>query len=105
MGFSGDEGSLISLEAGVEMTTVFREEQPTQNKGVFFGKAMLTELLNQAGAKGLRFYFAYDETGKMTLVTVAADGEGKDILDRVGNKGEKCPDNCCAASPLCNGEA
>lgn len=100
MKFSGEEGSLISMEEGAAMTAQYREAQPDDNLCVFFGRTMLTELLAHDAAKGLRFYFAHNSEGKMTLVTVAADSEGRDIQAKVGNKGPICPNDCCTDSPL-----
>ncbi|RAK65914.1 hypothetical protein [Hymenobacter edaphi] len=101
MAFNGDEGSLIPMAEGVEMTTQYREASYSNNLCVFFGKTLLNELLAQPNAQGLRFYFALNADNKLTLVTVAADSEGKDIQAKVGNKGEPCPSTCCTASPLC----
>lgn len=102
MTFTGNEGALIELEEGALMTAQFRTAQPGDNLCIFFGKDLLTQLLDQENAKGLRFYFAHNGDGKMTLVTVAADAEGQDILTKVGNKGTHCPDACCTDSPLGN---
>lgn len=100
MAFNGTEGSLIEMSEGAAMTAAYRDAQPEDNLCVFFGKDMLKELLEQNGAMGLRFYFARSDDGKMTLVTIAANSEGRDIQDKVGNRGEICPKFCCDASPL-----
>ncbi|GAB3839324.1 hypothetical protein [Hymenobacter jeollabukensis] len=100
MVFDGNEGSLILMDEGAQMTANFRAAQPNSNLCIFFGKTMLNELLNQPDAMGLRFYFALNGENQMTLVTVAANSNGNDIQDKVGNKGFPCPSECCAESPL-----
>ena len=100
MNFDGTEGSLISMKEGAAMTAAHREAYPTNNQCIFFGKNMLQDLLNQDDAMGLRFYFARNPEGKMTLVTIAVDSQGKDIQAKVGNKGHSCPSDCCTDSPL-----
>ncbi|RTQ45264.1 hypothetical protein EJV47_25640 [Hymenobacter gummosus] len=102
MNFNGTEGSLIEMSEGAGMTAAYREAQPGQNLCVFFGKDLLNVLLSQNDAQGLRFYFAHNADGKMTLVTVAANSEGQDIQAKVGNRGTHCPDFCCTDSPLGN---
>lgn len=102
MNFTGNEGEIIDMQEGALMTAQYRDAQPGDNLCVFFGKTLLSELLDQENAKGLRFYFAHNGEGKLTLVTVAADGEGKDIQSKVGNKGPICPNDCCTESPLAN---
>lgn len=103
MNFNGTEGSLIDLKDGAQMTATYREAQPGNNLCIFFGSDMLKELMDQDGAMGLRFYFAHGNDGKMTLVTVAASAAGQDMLEKVGDAGIRCPDACCADSPLGNG--
>jgi hypothetical protein len=100
MNFNGTEGSFIEMEEGVSMTTAYREAQPEDNMCIFFGKEMLNELLKQEHAMGLRFYFARNDEGKTTLVTVAVNEKGQDIQAKVGNKGHSCPTDCCTDSPL-----
>lgn len=102
MSFNGTEGSLIDMAEGAAMTAAYRKVQPDNNLCVFFGRELLKELLEQDGAMGLRFYFARNGEGKMTLVTIATNNEGRDIQEKVGNKGELCPSFCCTDSPLGN---
>lgn len=102
MNFNGSEGSLIDIKEGAAMTAAYREAQPGNNLCIFFGSNMLKELMEQDGAMGLRFYFAHGSDGKMALVTVAANGEGRDMLNKVGDAGIACPDKCCTDSPLGN---
>ncbi|GAA4373661.1 hypothetical protein [Hymenobacter koreensis] len=101
MSFTGTEGSIIPLEEGVEMTARYRNAGLNTSKGVFFGNALLQELTAPGtGATGIRFYFALDDNDNMTLVLVGVDAEGKDLISRVGNKGELSPPCSDLSSPL-----
>ncbi|GAB2959409.1 hypothetical protein GCM10027048_28490 [Hymenobacter coalescens] len=101
MAFNGDEGSIIDLQVGIEMTSQFREDYPGVNKGVFFGKNLLNQLLDQDGAMGIRFYFGVNDSQALSLVLVAADAEEKDMTALVGDHGKECPNCCDQTSPLC----
>ena len=48
--------------------------------GMFSKKAVLA-LLSRADAEYLRYYHARDEKGQRTIVLVAADSAGSDLLD------------------------
>ena len=100
MAFTGDEGSIIPLEEGIQMTSHYRKAALNKSKGVFIGRELLQELLQQEGAMGIRFYFGLDEAKNLTLVLAAANSEESDILTRVGNRGEQCPTKSYVSSPL-----
>lgn len=64
--------------------------------GMFSAKAVL-DLLSQSGAEYLRYYHARDKEGKRTLVLVAADANGNDLLDagsQVLDQHWPCPPYC-----------
>lgn len=100
MSFNGEEGSIISVADGAEMTSRYREQELNPSQGVFIGQKLLHELLDQQGAKGIRFYFGMDDSNNLTLVLAAADSEEKDMLDKVGNRGKLCPPHSDVSSPL-----
>ncbi|MBK9591217.1 MAG: hypothetical protein IPO32_06865 [Crocinitomicaceae bacterium] len=79
MSFNGKEGGLISLEDGAAMTARYRANFPTQIKARFFGKEIITKILDQSGAVGIRMYFAQNANNEMELVICAADGNENDI--------------------------
>jgi hypothetical protein len=100
MAFNGDEGSIIPLEEGITMTSHYRKALLNKNKGVFIGRELLQELLQQDGAMGIRFYFGLDEGKNLTLVLAAANSEESDILAKVGNRGSMTPPHSDVISPL-----
>ncbi len=49
--------------------------------GGLFSKKAILSLLSRTDAEFLRYYHARDNDGKRTLVLVAADANGNDLLD------------------------
>lgn len=68
--------------------------------GMFSKKAVLS-LLSRADAQYLRYYHARDASGKRTVVLVAADASGNDLLDG----GAQTLDNHWPCPPYCPPEA
>ncbi|MBK6527646.1 MAG: hypothetical protein IPG07_20110 [Crocinitomicaceae bacterium] len=99
MSFNGKEGGLISLEDGSHDCR-YRANFPTQIKARFFGKEIITKILDQSGAVGIRMYFAQNANNEMELVICAADGNENDILVKIGDLSIACPANCSAANSL-----
>lgn len=95
----------ISPTEAAEMTrrhrnqaTVSGVRQPEEGAlgGLFTAKAVL-DLLSQSGAEYLRYYHARDKDGKRTLVLVAADATGNDLLSsgsEVLDQHWPCPPYC-----------
>lgn len=95
----------ISLPDAAEMTrrhrnqaTVSGARQPEEGAlgGMFSAKAVLA-LLSQSGAEYLRYYHARDKDGKRTLVLVAADASGNDLVAAGGEVLDQhfpCPPYC-----------
>lgn len=102
MAFNGTEGEFISIEEGAAMTKAWRDGGNGEIKGVFFGKEKLDALLNQAGAEGIRMYFAENNKGQKTLVLVGADANENDILvdELILDFGAPCPPKSSNANPL-----
>jgi hypothetical protein len=96
MSFTGNEGTFITLSDGGDLTAQFRTDHPEQNKGWFFGKNKLNNILAQTDCVGIRIYFGEDATsGKIKLVLVGAKANCDDqttgyILD----EGTPCPTYC-----------
>lgn len=83
------------------MTTRYRNAELNGNSAVFIGRSLLETLLAQEGAKGIRFYFGLNEQKQLTLVLAAANAEGADMTNKVGNRGSLCPPNGDPLSLLC----
>lgn len=100
MSFNGTEGGQITLQQGADLTAQYRAENPNEIKGHFFGREILTQLLQQNGCKGIRMYYGVDKTGKKELVLVGADANEDDILDLVADLSLPCPGVCGNANVL-----
>jgi hypothetical protein len=104
MAFNGNEGTYITLAQGNTWTGSYRSANPNGIKAHFYGKTKLTEMLNQTGCVGLRFYRAIDDTGAEQLVVVGVNSSSTDmtsglILDR----SLLCPPYCDSGSSLNGG--
>lgn len=100
MSFNGNEGGEISLAEGAAMTAKYRTENPTKLKGHFFGKDILTKILEQDGCMGIRMYYGIDSNEKQQLVIVGADSDENDMLELVADLSFPCPDACSTPNPL-----
>lgn len=95
----------ISITEAAEMTgrhrnqaTVSGARKPEEGAlgGMFSAKAVLA-LLGQSGAEYLRYYHARDKSGNRTLVLVAADASGNDLITSGGEVLDQhwpCPPYC-----------
>jgi len=72
-------GEAISPELGAQMVKDYLVANPNDVKAYNIGRNVLDQLLAQPGCAGIRFYNAYNEDGKKTLVYVSVDANGKDI--------------------------
>lgn len=83
------------------MTAAYRASMPSGARlGIFYGKDKLNSLLNQTGAKGIRFYFALDSNGAQQLVCVAANSSENDMTSMVLDIGCPCPAQCSTKNAL-----
>lgn len=93
----------IQLEDAVAMVQRYRDNQNEDNlKALSLPKEDLTELLNQEGCAGLRFYPASQFDGSFDLVIVGYDNEGNDMLEIIKNHLSRCPINCSQTGDLGN---
>jgi hypothetical protein len=67
--------------------------------GMFTREAILT-LLEQQGARFLRFYYGRNERGGRELILVAADEQGNDLTDITMDGHLPCPPICPVSSEL-----
>ncbi len=77
--FTGKEDHTISLAAAQQMMAAFRDENPDETYGWYFGKEAIERLLNQEGAVGLRIYGGINPDGEFTPVLMAVPADGNDI--------------------------
>ena len=92
--FDGTEGSTITAQEAATLRSNY-EAGISQGDilGVFMGKDLLGDILEQQGCMGIRFYFGKDDNDKLTLVLRSADKDGNDI-GIYGNRLVFCPPNC-----------
>lgn len=90
MAFDGNEGTMITLNDGAVLTRNYRNNNPGNSLGMFFGKEKLLELLNQPECMGIRFYFG-EQNRNLELVLVGADSNQDDILDLILDRGKRMP--------------
>ena len=91
----------ISLEEGIELTQRFKNSHPLGTKRAFLiSKEVLTELMAQDRADGIRVYLGEKENQELTIVVIATDSEGNDIQTIVMDNFLPCPSACDFDSPL-----
>jgi len=75
-------GEEISHKTAADFIKAYDQANPTDVKWFCMGKDILTQILNQPGCVGMRFYNGINEEGQKTLVYVGIDAEGKDLIKR-----------------------
>ena len=100
--FTGNENHLVTIAEASRYTRNFRStKDETAVKGGYIGRNAFEKILAQAGCVGIRMYFALNEDGTPTLVTVGVKSNGNDIFDGVINEDIlPCPPYCGAKNPL-----
>lgn len=94
-------GNEITLAQGVELTKRFKNNHPEGTKRAFLvSKEVLTELLAQDNADGIRVYLGEKENRELTIVAVATDNEGNENHAIVMDSFPPCPNTCDFDSPL-----
>jgi len=102
MTFTGNEGAIITLAEGSEMTANYRATiNLGETIGHAVGKNLVNAILNQTGCMGIRFYQAINNKGEKQLVAVGVDADGDDmtagiVVDRMNN----CPQLCAKPNSL-----
>jgi len=110
MAFNGSEGASIGIDPAAAMTSAYRNTGWNTINSVFFGKDILNQILQQGGDRdptmGIRFYFALNDKGEMTLVAAGASANQNDQLPgdgyTIADFGSPCPGAGCptTTSPL-----
>lgn len=104
-----DREHAIDAAAAAEMTgrhrgqaTVSGARTPEEGSlGGLFSKRAVLALLSRADAEFLRYYHGRDREGKRTLILVATDKDGNDLLDG----GTSTLDRHWPCPPYCPDEA
>jgi hypothetical protein len=103
----------ISLQTAIDMTTRYRANRPA-NFPICetFEKEVIQRILDTAGCASFRVYFGMKENQQVSVILVAADAEGNDLLPSASatatgtddpviiDDGYRCPDICPPDSPI-----
>jgi hypothetical protein len=102
MTFTGNEGAVITLAEGAEMTANYRATiNLGETIGHAVGKNLFNSILDQSGCVGIRIYYALDENDEKQLVLVGVDSDGNDMASGViVDKSISCPTRCSFKNPL-----
>jgi len=101
MAFTGHEDHSISLSTAASYTKNYRDSNPNQVKGHFFGRDAIEDALDQTGCVGIRIYYGVDETGKKQLIIVGVNADENDLYNGIIlDRSIQCPPNCGIANPL-----
>lgn len=83
MSFTGQEDHSIELAEAASLTKRYRQSNPGEVLGGFFGRDAIESILAQEGCVGIRYYNAENTSGEHTLVLVGCDAAQNDILPGV----------------------
>ncbi len=101
MAFTGNEDHNIPLTTAAAWTKNYRDANPSQVKGHYFGKEAIADILDQADCVGIRIYYALDDTGKKQLVVVGVKSDENDLYNGLlADRSIQCPPNCGISNPL-----
>ena len=99
--FTGNEDQSISLTTGSTLTKAYRDANPGQTLGNYFGKSILQSILAQSGCVGVRIYYALNSTGEKELVITGVTADGNDLCNGVlGDKTFRSPPYSSVNNPL-----
>ena len=76
-------GEEISHDMAADFVNAYREANPNDAPGYTIGRTIIDQILAQPGCVGMRFYNALNENGQKTLVYVAVDASGNDMMKKV----------------------
>jgi hypothetical protein len=102
MSFTGNEDQQITLTEAIALTGSYRSGAPVGSTlAHYFGKSIISSILDQDGCVGIRIYYALTATNEKQLVIVGVTTSGEDLYDGViADKSTTCPPTCAASSPL-----
>ncbi len=76
-------GEEISHEMAADFVGAYHQANPNDVTGYTIGRTIIDQILAQPGCVGMRFYNALNEAGQKTLVYVAVDASGNDLIQKV----------------------
>ena len=115
----------ISLQTGIEMTTLYRQEKENILASAYkdqnilpisetFDRAAFDTLLGETGCTAVRIYYGMSEDLLVHAIIVGVDENNEDILpshenvlsnsaetdESILEQGVRCPEDCAPPSPL-----
>jgi hypothetical protein len=96
MAFTGNEDQRINPVLAAALTKAYRDTAgPLANKGQYFSKAALQEILSQEGCVGIRAYFALSAEAGNQLIVVGVTANENDLVDGyIADHTLLCPPYC-----------
>ena len=74
-------GEEIGLELGTQMVKGYQEANPSDVHSYLIGREIIDRILAQPGCVGIKFFNAYNEAGRKTLVYLGVDKDGKSLIE------------------------
>lgn len=99
--FTGNEPQQVSLSDASEMTANYRNDNPGEILGHYFGRRIIEDILAQEHCVGIRVYYAIGQDGLKELVISGVTANGDDICNGVlGDRSLRCPPYSGIVNPL-----
>jgi hypothetical protein len=90
--FTGNEEQTITLAEATALTQAYRNANPGAVLGEYFGKEILTDILNQPNCVGVRMYYGLSANGQPQPVIAGVYANGNDIVEgTLGDRSVKSP--------------
>jgi hypothetical protein len=97
MPFPPNQDHRIPLAAAQAMTKRYRDGIAKGDETAqMFPREVFEQLLKNPKVRGIRFYYARNDGGRMQMVAVGVDGDGNDMLadGDIFDRGFPCPPFC-----------
>ncbi len=73
-------GEEIGLELGTQMVKGYQEANPSDVHSYLIGREIIDRILAQPGCVGIKFFNAYNEAGRKTLVYLGVDKNANTLI-------------------------
>ncbi|MCC6370743.1 MAG: hypothetical protein IT236_07060 [Bacteroidia bacterium] len=99
--FTGHENHDIPLSEASAWTANYRNANPGQINGHYFGGDAIQNVLAQTGCVGLRMYYAINDEGVKQLIIVGVNADGNDLVNGLLlDRSVLCPPTCGNSNSL-----
>jgi hypothetical protein len=78
--FDGTEGDPIPFPTAEEWILNYQEKHPEATRAHFFGNEIISQILAENGAIGIRIYYAINDDGEPQLILLGAGADGNDLI-------------------------